>query len=311
MVTSDGFAIEDVLRIFYGDSPAAQFECGQNRAGQYICTSCTAGVSNFDDLPTCYRSSVVDLEHRQRFILKGTSWVAVKPLEGLKVQELRSEFRARGMIHEGKTKNELEKELNHLRKGIQKFPALLQPFPEKQLKDIHLDKYEISPCEPLHDIKGHMANLFEELPKHVSGAVETEVQKIKSTILNKDTLRCVDYRKAAVLLSKALHDTAAENSLVQLVDTLVEICEILYADIELRSPRSVLRLHNLTFIHGRLCVLLFYNPKAITKRKMFGKYFHSLTTHAPILNRIISLRSLNAELKELAFGEANAICRMT
>ena len=44
---------------------------------------------------------------------------------------------------------------------------------------------------------------------------------------------------------------------------------------------------------------------------MFGKYFHSLITHTPILNRIISLRSLNAELQERAFGQANAICKAT
>ena len=70
MIKSDGIAIEDVLHSFHGDSPAAQFECGPNRAGHYICTSCTAGVSMFDDLPTCYRSSVVDIEHRQGLFLR-------------------------------------------------------------------------------------------------------------------------------------------------------------------------------------------------------------------------------------------------
>ena len=132
-------------------------------------------------------------------------------------------------------------------------------------------------------------------------------------MLNKDTLRCIDYRKAAILLCKALHDNTADENLVHLhvVDTLVEIREILYADRESRSPRSVLCLHNLTFIQGRLCVRLFYSPKAISKRKMFGKYFHSLTTHAPILNRMIGLRSLNDELQERAFGQANVICKTT
>ena len=224
-----------------------------------------------------------------------------KPFEALKVEELPSEFRARDLIEEGKTKNDLERELKELRKGVQNFPALLQPFPE----DIHLEKYEVSPCEPLHDMNGHMANLFEEIPKHVSGAVATEVQKIKSTMLNKDTLRCIDYCKAAV---QVLHDNAADESLVQVVDTIVEICEILYADIESRSSRSVLHLHNLTYIHGRLCVSLLYDPKTMSKSKMFGKYFHSIIIHAPNLNRIISLRSLNAELQERAFGQANAIC---
>ena len=256
ITTPDGIEIRDLLHFFHGDSPAAQFECGHNRAGHYICTSCTASVSEFDVIPTCYRSPIVDLNHRQSFILRGTTWktAATKPFEGLKVEELRSEFRARKMIHDGKTKNELQKELTQLRKGIQSFPALLQPFPEKRLQDIHLSQYEISPCEPLHDMKGHMANLFDEIPKHTTGIVGGEVQKIISAILHKDTLRCINYRKATVLLCKVLHDDTADDNLVLLVDTLVEICEILYADSELRSPRSVLRLHNLTFIHGRLCV---------------------------------------------------------
>ena len=46
----DGVVIQDVLRFFHGDSPAAQFECSHNRAGHYICTSCTASVSEFDDV---------------------------------------------------------------------------------------------------------------------------------------------------------------------------------------------------------------------------------------------------------------------
>ena len=61
-------------------------------------------------------------------------------------------------------------------------------------------------------MKGYMANLFKEIPKHISGANATEVQKIKSTTLNN------------ALLCKVLHDNAAGESLVQLVDTIVEIC---------------------------------------------------------------------------------------
>ena len=196
VTTPDGIEIRDVLRFFHGDSPAVQFECGHNRAGHYICTSCTASVSKFDDIPTCYRSPVVDLKHRQSFILKGTTWktAAAKPFEGLKVEQLRSEFRARKMIPDGKTKNELERELSQLRKGIQRFPALLQPFPEKKLQDIHLDQYEISPCEPLHDMKGHMANLFDEIPKHITGIVGAEVQKIKSAMLKVAGYRAVIVR---------------------------------------------------------------------------------------------------------------------
>ena len=56
-----------------------------------------------------------------------------------------------------------------------------------------------------------MANLFEELPKHVNGSTAVELKKIKSTLLAKDTLRCVDYRKAGILLCQA---TEADESLL-------------------------------------------------------------------------------------------------
>ena len=312
VTTPEGIEINDVLRFFHGDSPAAQFESGHSRGGHYICTACTMNANAFDDLQTCFRSPMLDIKRRQSFILGSVSWkTKEKPFEGLKVVELREELKARRINTEGKKRVEMEKELNGIRRGIQKFPPLLRPCPKRKLVDVGLGKYEISPCEPLHDLKGHMANLFEELPKHVSGLTAVEIKKIKSTLLGKDTLRCVDYRKACILLCKAMHETQADESHVLLIDTLVEICEIMYADVEQRSPRSILRLHNLTYLHGRLCVKLFYNPKAISKRKMFGKYFHSITTHAAILNRLVSLRSLNAELQERAFGQANAICRAT
>lgn len=60
---------------------------------------------------------------------------------------------------------------------------------------------------------------------------------------------------------------------------------------------------NLTFRHYRLCVQLFYNPKAISKRKIFSSVHWS--------PRIISVRSLNAEIQERAFGQANAISKAT
>ena len=91
VTTPDGKAIQDVLHFFHGDSPAAQFECGHNRAGHYICTS---SVSEFDDIRTSYRSSVVDLNIRQSSILRGITWkTSATPFEGLKVEELHSEFK--------------------------------------------------------------------------------------------------------------------------------------------------------------------------------------------------------------------------
>ena len=44
---------------------------------------------------------------------------------------------------------------------------------------------------------------------------------------------------------------------------------------------------------------------------MFGRYYHSITTHAPILFRIICLRSLNTESQERIFNQVKQITKAT
>ena len=50
VTTPEGIKIKDVLRFFHGDSPAAQFESGHSRGGNYICTACSMKANAFDDL---------------------------------------------------------------------------------------------------------------------------------------------------------------------------------------------------------------------------------------------------------------------
>ena len=112
---------------------------------------------------------------------------------------------------------------------------------------MHLHRYEISPSEPLHDIKGHLSNVFEETSKLLSGESLTKFTNICSTILGKDTLRCSDYRKATILISLVLKESNAE-----VFRTAAEINELLYANVTKRSPESILHVHNVTYIHTTL-----------------------------------------------------------
>ena len=56
---------------------------------------------------------------------------------------------------------------------------------------------------------------------------------------------------------------------------------------------------------------VFYAPKSISKEKMFGGYFHSLSVHAAILYREVALRSINTELQERMFNSCNNITLTT
>lgn len=108
-----------------------------------------------------------------------------------------------------KLKPELDQTLSNILKGCSNVPALLQTNPSKSLESLRLEAYEVFPTEPLHDFKGHFGNLVEESLKITSGRMRAEVN------LNKKTLRCSDYRKAAVVLFKKLGLHSHDNDIVE------------------------------------------------------------------------------------------------
>ena len=237
--------------------------------------------------------------------------IGINPLDNMRVHELRVELEKRGLATAGKKRQELEKDFDELRRGIVNVPALLQGCPETNVGHLCLDKYEISPVEPLHDVKGHLNNLIDEIRPLLKGEAKKRVDVIANSVLGKETLRCSDYRKGAILMLKALQETIPDSPLTAMLSTAVEITELLYSRQENQTKQSVLRLHNLAFVHAKLCSDHLSNPKTMSRRKMFGRYFHAITTHSPLLNRIIPPRLLNTELEERMFGQCKAITRTT
>ena len=96
-----------------------------------------------------------------------------------------------------------------------------------------------------------------------------------------------------------------------LVDTMTEVCSILYARLEERCPRTILRLHNQTFLHAIACEEVIGKPRILTKKKFYGRYLHSLVVHAPIQDRIICSRSTNTEKQERHFNTLSSISTAT
>ena len=226
-------------------------------------------------------------------------------MDNLKIQELKTELEKRGLSTGRRTRPELEKDFDELRRGIVNVPALLQGAPETPLADLCLDRYENSPVEPLHDIKGHLSYLIDELRVTLTGEVKEKVDVILRFVLGKETLRGSDYRKGAILMLNTLQDLMPTSSLTTTLSTAVEVTELLYCDPTQRTSQSV------AFVHAKLCSDHFSYPKTMSSRQMFGRYFHALTTHAPLLNHIISPRLLNTELEERIFGQCKAITRNT
>ena len=310
---NNGVQVLDKLRFFHGDGPAQQFEAGNSIGGNFSCVSCGVKSERISDIAYSYRCPLLNLQQRQDFLLQGVAWKKInsRPLDKLLISDLKTELSMRGVSITGKRKPALERDFEEIRLGITNFPALLQDRPKATLQSLNLQDYEISPTEPLHDLKGHLGNIIEETLHSTTGDVLCEVKRIKATVLNKEALRCSDLRKALILIYLKLRQLQPDSLLTDLYRTAVEISNLCYAHDSVRTPRSILCLHNRTFLHAYQCSILFSDPKSITRRKMFGRYFHSLTAHAASMFRIISLRSLNTEQHERIFQQAKGITKGT
>ena len=72
----------------------------------------------------------------------------------------------------------------------------------------------------------------------------TSVPEILAIQYSKDKIRGVDYRKTLIFVTIALYPIAFRDVRLLLV-TLCEMIEIYYAQDEARSPKMILRPHNL------------------------------------------------------------------
>ena len=198
---------------------AETFESGNTVGGNYSCVGCSAKSDRLDDLAYSYRCTKLTLSERQAFLLNGKAWknIATRPLDKLLLTNLQEELRLRNRSTKGKKKPALEKEFEELRMGISNFPALLQDSPRATLASLHLDTYEISPTEPLHDLKGHLHNIIEESLIISTDNTREAISAVKRTVLCKDTIRCSDLRKATILIYVKLNTISPDAPITQLV----------------------------------------------------------------------------------------------
>lgn len=67
--------------------------------------------------------------------------------------------------------------------GLARAPAICFGNSKDTLEDTPLSFYEISPVEPLHDLKGHIKNSLEILPHYLSSEVKEQFQDHLKTVL--------------------------------------------------------------------------------------------------------------------------------
>ena len=250
------------------------------------------------------------LEHLQSLILGGKfggQAGLLKPLDKLHVADLHQELQARGIDTSTMRKPEMQDTLVKLLKGAQRVPSLLVLNPKQQLQQLNLEEYEILDCEPLHDLKGHGHNILDELPHIVpTQHKQAMITLIQSTL--KDGPSGARIRVALIkVYLKLLKLLDVSDKIKQLLCTLVNISQILYLSDSSRTPKTVLRLYNITWLHHELCSELIPKPKTQARDRLYGAYFHDLVVHAPPQYQIVCLRSTNTESTEREFSQIKHI----
>lgn len=125
-VTGSGVEVWDIMRFMNGDSPATQFEDGNQHGGNYGCPGCNGNINYSHDLAYSLQIKYKTLESKRKLILSGPANKkgSLHPFEGLRNGELKAELQARGSSIEGK-KDDSQKGWLTMLGGTTRFPALL------------------------------------------------------------------------------------------------------------------------------------------------------------------------------------------
>ena len=101
------------------------------------------------------------------------------------------------------------------------------------------------------------------------------------------------------------------NALLVL-DSLVEMRRILYSSEIARTTALLLGYYNQVWLHSIILKETIANkPKVLTRRTMFGVYFHKLSAHAGLMLRLISGQGANADSQERIFNQIKRITKTT
>lgn len=210
----------------------------------------------------CKWRSLADL---QQLVVAGTygkNKGKLKPMDGLRVQELRMELQSRGYQTDEKLKPQLQEDLTDLLAGAQRVPTILILDPTQTPTSLNLPKYEVLDCEPLHDLKGHLHNLLREIPHLLPPHLKQQSQRLLDTTIPKQKVSRAVLRTASIkLFLKLLQHEAACSEVVNLLRTVVMISELFYLRDSKRTPKTILQLYNITWLHHELCAHLIHSPK--------------------------------------------------
>ena len=198
------------MRIFKGDSPARQFEAGQQKGGNFFCCSCSIQGNFSANFRYTLQSNCLSLQKRINKVTETEPTLQrigrgdVRLFHKLKKYEIIDE------LHQRKVKfscnlngKDLLTMLEYEMHGIQRLPAILykssEPF---DMRNYNIPDYEILTCEPLHDMCNHTKNLYDELPRHLPKNEKAKLNDIITTSFHlKEAKNSSNYRKSLLIVT--------------------------------------------------------------------------------------------------------------
>lgn len=106
--------------------------------------------------------------------------------------------------------------------GVNRVLSLLLLNPQQSIQDIHLTNYTILNCEPLHDVKGHLANLMEELPNLLQGSQKEKCNDILAARLG-GKVSGADTRSTVIMLYILLQKEGTKQCILDLLHSIIKI----------------------------------------------------------------------------------------
>ena len=243
MIASNGVPVHDGIRFSVGDHPAQQFEAGMQVGSIYNCGVCGCKDKLMDDQAhslNCKTCSLTDLHALAIGGKLGKVPCKVKPLyvPDLLVNEIHKELTARKIdVDTTQPCDVLQKTLQEILQRVQRVPSLLLLHPEKKLKDNNLDHYTI--------LKGHLINLFSELPSAIPFCIKAQCTKRIKKCLSREKKKAAELLATVIQLYHVMHTCESGDWKVRaLIESIVRISEIMYANDSKRSPKMILRLYS-------------------------------------------------------------------
>ena len=244
--------------MFKGDKPAAQFEAGQQKGGNYYCFACgihaeaACSYIHSNKLTLQTLSERIDIINMSQNAQSKSKTGNLKLFDHLKKHEIVEELNIRNVkfLVQDSSKD-LQDLLDATVHGIQHVPAILFNNFDTSLSDIKLQNYEILFTEPLHDVSNHIKNMYAEIPYQIDKQKRKEVLNvIEFSFNNKDACNSADYRKSLLVVANWFRENMSDSHITEIMVTLREIQGILYLPDCDRTPLTVLRLYLTVFLHA-------------------------------------------------------------